>query len=264
MKYNIGFIGTGKMAEAIILGIQKAGSAKSIIGSSRTDARKRYMKEKIGINVAKDNSEVLNKSEILFLCVKPKDMKEVLYEIKGNINEHIIISIAAGVSISSIESIIGKKKIVRVMPNIACIVGEMAAGYSTSDSLNKEDIAIVSDLLEPSGKALLIEESSIDAVTALSGAGPAFVAYFIKGMIDAGVKQGLSYDDSAKLAVQTVFGTAKLMKQKDMTPQMIIDMVSSPSGSTIEGLKVLERTDFNKIIKDTVGAAAKRAAELGK
>src|SRR3989338_7955432 len=184
---NIGFIGTGNMATALI----------------------RSMKENNMIT-SSDKNEVAKSSEIIFLCAKPEDIKEILQEIKPDLENKIIVSIAAGIKIRFIENIIGKnKKIVRVMPNLNCAVGEMAAAFSCNKNIEADEKEFIKNLLNKAGLALEVEEQRMDAVTALSGSGPAFIAYMLDAFAKAGEKQGLSREISYKLALQTLFGTAK-------------------------------------------------------
>jgi pyrroline-5-carboxylate reductase len=261
---KIGFIGTGKMAEALIKAILKVDLADGIIGSDKSEERLRHIKEKAKIGVTANNREVVKECDIVFLSVKPQDMKQVLEEIKDEVREQLIVSIAAGIKISYIASIIGDKKIARVMPNTPCLVGEMAAGFCVNGNLDEDEKAFISKILNAAGKAFLLKEEQLDAVTALSGSGPAFTAYIIKAMADAGVKQGLSKEVALELAIQTVKGTGKLLQETGMGPEELIEIVSSPGGTTIAGRNVLEKSDLREILMKTIEAAAERSRELGK
>ncbi len=261
---KIGFIGSGKMAEALIKAILKTNLTESIISSDKNKERLDYIMEKTKIKVTRDNKEVVKRSDVVFLAVKPQDMKAVLSEIKEQIKNQLIVSIAAGVKIGKIESIIGDKKIIRIMPNTPCLVGEMAAGFAVNKNVNKADREFINKLLNSAGKAFLLNEKDLDVVTGLSGSGPAFIAYMIKAMADAGAKQGLSKEAALELAIQTVKGTGKLLQETKITPEELINMVSSPGGTTIAGRKVLEKSDVRKVIEKTIEAATRRSRELGK
>ena len=188
----------------------------------------------------------------------------MLNEIKGAIKNQLIVSIAAGVRIKDIELILGKKRVVRVMPNINCLVGEMAAGFSAGKYATKEDIRDVEELLNCAGISFLIREELIDALSSISGAGPAFFAYFIDGMAKAGIKNGLQKEMAYKLAAKTALGTGKLLLEKNLTTDEVISMVASKKGVTLAGLKVLDKNNAKKILEKTISAAIKRSRELGK
>jgi len=260
---KIGFIGAGNMAFALVKAIKSAGLASSIIASDISDERLDFIKEQTRIKTTKDNKEVLDNSDIIFLCVKPQVIDQVLDEIQGRVKNKLIISIAAGVKLKKLESKLNAKS-VRVMPNTPCLVGEMAAGFAVGKKVKEDDIALVEELLNSAGKAFLLKEKMLDAVTGLSGSGPAFIAYLLEGLIEGGVKQGLSRDVASELALQTALGTAKLLLESGMSTNELINMVSSPGGTTVAGRKVLENSNIKEILKKTVEAAAKRSRELGK
>src|SRR3989344_2383827 len=199
----IAFLGTGKMSSALISRISK-NKSYGIIASNRSKEKlTKLKKSNPKIIIAKDNADAVRKSEIIFICVKPQDIDGVLDEIKGFIDKNkIIVSIAAGISISHIESRLTKEKtpskrnfstikIIRLMPNINCIVGEMACGISFNDSITKNDIQKIKKILAQCGKLSLVDEKLMHAITAISGSGPAFFAYFIDLMVNAGIKNGL-------------------------------------------------------------------------
>ena len=220
------------------------------------------VKKQFNIKTTTDNKEAVKSSDIVFICVKPQDVDKVLYEIKDAAKIQLIVSIAAGITIKHIQSILKNKKIIRVMPNINCIAGEIAAGFSAGKYAGKEDINCVSEILNSAGKAFLIDESLLDAVTALSGSGPAFFAYFTGLMIDAGIKNGLDRKIAMELAVQTAFGTAKLMSEKKISAEDLIKIVASPNGTTMAGLSVLDGSDLKLILNKTISASIRRSKEL--
>ncbi len=259
---KIGFIGTGNMAVALIRSMK---DDNKIISRDKNEEKLQKAGKELGIKITKDNNEVAKSSEIIFLCAKPDDIKEVLEEIKSNVKNQIVVSIAAGIKIKFIENIIGKnKKVIRVMPNLNCAVSEMAAAFSCNKNIEADEKESIKNLLNKAGLALEIEEEKMDAVTALSGSGPAFIAYILNAFAEAGEKQGLSREISYKLALQTLFGTAKLLKETEENPAGFIKRVASPRGTTEAGLKVLENSIIKSIIEKTVEAAAKRSKELGK
>ena len=265
MTKPISFIGTGKMAAALISCIYKNNLAKSIIASDHGEDNLRKIKSKFSkIRTTDDNKEAVKNSDIVFICVKPQDIGIVLNEIKDEIKSQLIVSIAAGIKIKHIESILGKKRIIRVMPNINCLVGEMAAGFSAGKYATKDDIGNVEELLNSAGISFLIKEDLIDALSSISGAGPAFFAYFIDAMAKSGIKNGLQKNVAYKLAEKTALGTGKLLLENKLTPDEVINMVASKKGVTLAGLKVLDMSNTNKIIENTINAAIKRSKELGR
>jgi pyrroline-5-carboxylate reductase len=260
---RIGFIGAGNMATALIKAVLDSGMAKDILASDNDKAKLEAI-SKLGIKITEDNREVVKSSDIIFLAVKPQVMDGVLEGIKEEVNDDkIIVSIAAGINIAKIGSILGGKKIVRVMPNAPCLVGEMAAGFSVNDKLTEDETKQIEKLLSSAGKAFRLKEGLLDAVTGLSGSGPAFVAYLIQAFKEAGKENGLDDDTAHQLALKTFEGTAKLLAEKDLKPEELIKMVSSPNGTTVAGREILESSDVKEIIKKTIARATERSRELG-
>jgi len=265
MNKAISFIGTGKMAAALISAIYEKKLAKSIIASDHKEENLTKIKSKFkSIKTTTDNSEAARKSDIIFICVKPQDIGIALNEIKDEIKNQLVVSIAAGIKIKHIESILGKKRIIRVMPNINCLVGEMSAGFSAGKYATKEDAKEVEELLNSAGISFLIKEDQIDALSSISGCGPAFFAYFKESMAQAGMKNGLEKEMAYKLAAKTALGTGKLMLEKNLSPDELIKMVASKKGVTLAGLKILDKYKTNNIIEKTIQGAIKRSKELGK
>jgi len=264
MKHYIAFIGAGKMAAALISCIYKSNISKSIIASDKDNKNLANIKNQFKIKTTNDNKEAVRNSDIVFICVKPQDIDGVLDEIKNVINNQLIVSIAAGIKLKHLESKLKNKRIIRVMPNINCLAGEMAAGFSAGKYATKEDIKAVSEMLNSAGISLFLKENLMDAVTAVSGSGPAFFAYFIDAFADAGVKNGLSRETALKLAAQTALGTGRLLMEKNLLPEELISMVASKKGTTIAGLKILKSHKASDILIKTVNAAVKRSKELGK
>lgn len=261
MKKKIGFIGAGKMAEALIKGIieKKLAGKTDIIASDVNEDRLSVMK-KLGVRTTDDNKYLMIDVDIIFLSVKPQIIDRVLDDIAET--DKLVVSIAAGITIKHIEDKLKKARVIRVMPNTPCLVGEMAAGYSIGKRAKDEDVKLISEILNSNGKAFLLEEKLIDSVTALSGSGPAFVAYLIQAMIDG--SKGLSKDVATELAIQTFKGTAKLLQETGMSAEELIKMVTSPGGTTVAGMEVLKNSDIRKVLADTIKAAENRAKELGK
>ena len=253
------------MAAALISAIYEEKLAHHIIATNKDKKKlKKIKKQFCNIETATDNRQAARNSDIVFICVKPQDIDNVLNEIKNEIKNQLIVSIAAGIKISHIESILGKNRIIRVMPNINCLVGEMAAGFSAGKYATKEDIKNVQNLLNSAGISFLIKEDLIDALSSISGAGPAFFAYFIEAIAKTGIKSGLEKKMAYKLAAKTALGTGKLMLEKSLSPEEVISMVASKKGVTLAGLKVLDKHKTKKIIEKTINAAIKRSKELGK
>lgn len=261
---TISFIGTGKMATALISSIYKNKLAKEIIATNRNKENLNKIKKQFNIKTTTNNKEAVRNSDIVFICVKPQDIDVVLNEIKNEVKNQLIVSIAAGIKIKHIEDILGKKRIIRVMPNINCLVGEMAAGFSSGKYATKEDIKDISEILDTAGISFYIEEELIDALSVVSGTGPAFFAYFIEAIAKAGIKKGLQKEIAYKLAAKTALGTGKLLLKLKLTPDELIEMVASKKGVTLAGLKVLDKHKVKNILEKTFDAAYKRSKELGK
>jgi len=250
------------MAFALIKAIDKAKLAKAITASDVNKERLDFVKKELKINVTKDNQEVIKNSDIIFIAVKPQVIDSVLEELKDT--SKLIISIAAGVKLKKLESKLKKARVVRVMPNTPCLVGEMAAGFAMGKGCKDNDIKIVEELLNSAGKAFYLKEELLDAVTGLSGSGPAFVARLIEAFIEAGKKQGLNEDIAAELTLQTFKGTAKLLQESGMSADELVKIVSSPGGTTVAGRDILEKSDYKNIIIKTIKKATERSKELGK
>ncbi|HLC60029.1 MAG TPA: pyrroline-5-carboxylate reductase [Candidatus Nanoarchaeia archaeon] len=266
LNKTISFIGTGKMATALISSIYRNKLNYEITASDHKEENLKNIKSKFSkITTTLNNKEAVKKSDIIFICVKPQVIKEVLNEIKSEIKNQLIVSIAAGIKIKNIEKIIGKKRVIRVMPNVNCLVGEMAAGFAANIQVTKKDIKEISNLLNSAGMSFFIKEEMMDAMGVIGpGTGPAFFSLFIKYLAEAGMKKGLSLEMALKVVAQTALGTGKLILEKNLSPDEIISMVASKKGTTVAGLKILEKNKLKVIIQDTVNAAYKRSKELGK
>lgn len=234
----------------------------SIKASDVSEERRKHMSSFNNVTVTCSNTQVTNDSDIVFIAVKPQNIDNVLEQIRDT--EKLIVSIAAGVSLRRLETNLKKARLIRVMPNTPCLVGEMAGGFSLGVRAKKEDGDMLKKLLKKSGYIFQLDEELLDVVTALSGSGPAFISYIIKAMADGATKQGLPKNVAKKLAIQTVLGTGKLLRDMDFSPEDLIEMVSSPSGTTIAGRQVLENSDVKDILEKTIAVATERGREIGR
>lgn len=264
---KIGFIGTGKMGEALIKGILHSGlvSPESIFASDVDPARLQTLETEYGIIASKDNCAAVAESDVLIIAVKPQTVPAVLKEIKNCIKNQLIISIAAGVTIETFEnSLPGGTKVLRVMPNIAATVGESASAVSPGTAISREDVAVATAILNAIGRTVILPEHLMDAVTGLSGSGPAYIFMIIEALADGGVHEGLDRNTAKILAAQTVIGAAKMVLEDRCHLGELKDMVTSPGGTTIRGLRVLEERGMRIAMMDAVIAASERSKELGR
>ena len=265
---RIGFLGAGKMATALAHGWSKTGlsRAESMLASDPVPQARQAFTSETGVRATTDNREVVEASDLLILAVKPQTMKTLLAEIRPvTANRHLIISIAAGITLRHLSDGLGPdRRVIRVMPNTPCLVSASASGFSPGESATSEDIALVDRLLNAVGRAFRLPEHLLDAVTGLSGSGPAFVYVMIEALSDGGVRVGLPRDVATILAAQTVFGAAKMVLETGLHPGVLKDMVTSPGGTTIAGLHALERGGLRATLMDAVEAATRRSSELGR
>jgi len=268
LKERIGFIGGGKMGEALVKGLLRAklSSADNIIVSDIDKKRRQTLESETGIKAAQENKEVIANSDVIILAIKPNVMGTILEELKNDITpEHLVVSIAAGIPLNFMESFLNDGcRAVRVMPNTPCLVGETAAGYALGKNATRNDGELVGRILHAVGKSFLLEEKYLDAVTGLSGSGPAFIYMVIDALADGGVKMGLPRDISTELAAQTTFGAAKMVLETGMHIGELKDSVTSPGGTTIEGLHALEKCGLRNALINAVEVATKKSKRLGK
>jgi pyrroline-5-carboxylate reductase len=264
---NLVFLGGGQMAEAIIRGVVAAGltSPDRIAASEIVPARRQYLTEKIGIRAEAGNLAAIELGEVIVLALKPQDIPTVLKEIGDHVREdQLVVSIAAGVPLSKIEPAFeAAVPVVRVMPNTPCLVGQGMAAIARGKHATNDHAETVLRIFNATGKAISVPEYQLDAVTALSGSGPGYVAVFVEALADAGVRVGLARDVATTLAIQTVLGTAQMLSQTGEHPARLKDMVSSPGGTTIAGIHALERAGVRAAIMDAIVAATERSRELG-
>lgn len=267
MQEKIGFIGAGNMAEALVRGLLSSGTVKKkdLLLSDRDEGRLGHIKKTYGVHTTPSNIEIAETCDIVILAVKPGTVAAVLKDIRQKVTSRkIYVSIAAGVTTSFIKSRLKKDiKIVRVMPNTPCLVLEGACGIYFSELLDGEERKRITDIFSSVGETEIFpDENYIDAVTGLSGSGPAFVSIFLESLADGGVKMGLSRESSLKLAAQTVLGSARLVLDAGIKPAELKDMVSSPAGTTIEGIHVLEEKGLRNAVISAVEAATQRSREI--
>jgi pyrroline-5-carboxylate reductase len=264
---KIGFLGAGKMASALAKGFvaSKIVSAKQIIASDVMEPARAAFANEVGASVTPSNLEVLRFAHVLVLAVKPDQVPGVLHEIKPAFTDkHLLISIAAGVTLAKLEGGLPlKARVIRVMPNTPALVGAGAAGYALGSHANSEDGECAQKLLSAVGVAFAVKESLLDAVTGLSGSGPAYVFQIIEALSDGGVAVGLPRDVATRLAAQTLLGSAKMVLETGLHPGALKDMVTSPGGTTIEGLHELEKGALSATLMNAVRAAAEKSKKLG-
>jgi pyrroline-5-carboxylate reductase len=263
----IGFIGGGNMAEAIIKGMVHGSRftvhSEIFVSEPREDRRK-YLEQTYGIKTTKSNKDVATSCNIIILAVKPQNMETVLEEIAEAVTEEkTVVSIAAGITFAYLSPKLKTRKLIRVMPNTPALIQEGMSVMSMCECISDKDIMVVRDIFMSVGRLLVMPEKYMDAVTALSGSGPAFIALFIEAMIEGGIKMGLSRDNALELAVQTLTGTAKLL-DTGMSPEKLRETVTSPGGTTAAGLKVFDEKGFKNVVIFAIEAATNRAKELGR
>jgi len=265
---KIAFLGGGNMAEALIKGLIAAGTAKpqQIIVSDLSTDRLEHLKKSYGVSIEKVNMDATRDAGIIILSVKPQVIEKVLREIASSVdNGKLVISIAAGIESSKIEKYLKDVcRVVRVMPNTPALVLAGAAAIAGGKNATGDDLALAQAIFQSVGRTVVVEEKLMDAVTGLSGSGPAYVFVIIDALADAGVKAGLPRPLALELAAQTVYGSAKMVLDTREHPGKLRDMVTSPGGTTIEGLHALEKGGLRATLMDAVQAATAKSKELGK
>lgn len=264
---QVGILGTGNMGEALIHGLLYGHLCRpeQIFCSDVKAEKLKAIREKYGVKSTSHNVEVVKQSDIVILAVKPQIMKQVVEEIAKYLDlSKLIISIAAGVPLNAIEACARKDlKLIRVMSNICVSVREGVSTIAGGKHAQKEDLMMAKTIFDSVGKSLFIEEGLLDAVTGLSGSGPAYIFLIIDALADAGVKVGLSRDDALILASQTVLGAAKMLIETGEHPGKLKDMVTSPGGTAIAGLHTLEEGGLRTTLINAVEVATQRSKALG-
>lgn len=262
---KLGFVGCGMMARALAGGLVDAGvlPASNIYGSDKYEPAKEALTS-LGGNACASNAEVFSNSNVVVIAVKPNDVQAAVKDIevgKGT----IVISIAAGVTIKALESFLpAGTKVIRVMPNTPCLVKEVAAAAAKGTNCDDDDLEVALRLFRAVGTAVAVEEKKLDAVTGLSGSGPAYGFVIIEALADGGVRMGLPRDQALKLAAQTMLGAAKMVLETGKHPGVLKDQVCSPGGTTIAGVHQLELGGLRSTMMNAVKAATEKATELGK
>lgn len=267
LEQHIGFIGAGHMATALAQGFLRAGLTTStkLSASDPSESARTQFAQATGAHVVADNTAVAAQVDVLFLAVKPQQMSSIAGELAGKISSKtLVVSIAAGVRLSRLAGWLGEAvRMVRVMPNTPCLIGEGACGYCLGERATQADGDLVGKLLDAVGIAWKVDEKMLDAVTGLSGSGPAFVYVIIEALSDAGVRMGLPRNIAASLAAQTVRGGVDMVLCTGEHPAVLKDRVASPGGTTIAGLQAIESGALRATLIAAVEAATKRSIELG-
>jgi len=265
---RIGFIGAGRMATALAAGFTaaKITAASEIIASDVLAEGRERFSATTGAAATESNADVFSAADIIFLAVKPQSLPSLLNEIQPYIKpKHLLISIAAGVSMETFLGTLGTEtRLVRVMPNTPCLVGASASAFALGGAATAKDGELVHRLLSAVGVAVEVQEGLLDAVTGLSGSGPAYGYLMIEALSDGGVCMGLPRDIATTLAAQTLLGAAKMVLETGQHPGALKDAVTSPGGTTIAGLHALENGGFRGTVINAVEAATRRSQELGK
>jgi len=266
---KIGFLGAGNMGEAMIKGLLKAGlvSPQAIFATDVRLERLREVEKLYGIQVLEDNTELVKRSDVVILAVKPQVIAEVLKEAGPVLTpKTLVISIAAGVSTAALRSHLAGRavRLIRVMPNTGALVLEAATAIARASGLLPGDLETAEEIFTALGTVVILEERLMDAVTGLSGSGPAYIAVVVEALADGGVKMGLDRSTALSLAAQTVLGAARLLLETGMHPGQLKDMVSSPGGTTIAGIAALEDGGIRRALISAVERATLRSRELGR
>ena len=265
---KLGFIGAGVMGAGLARSLVRGGSlaAEDVILSDVREDALSALRDELGVAVTGDNAQVIADAATIVLAVKPQQLGAVLEGVGPGISsEQLVVSIAAGVPTTTIqEHLAAGAPVLRVMPNICCTVGQGAFAYCAPPPATEEHAATLEALLGGIGQVVQVDESLMDAVTGLSGSGPAFAALFIEALADGGVAAGIPRRQAQTLAAQTALGTAAMILETQVNPAALKDMVCSPGGTTITGLRELRKGGMQSDVMEAVLAAAKRSAELGK
>lgn len=263
---KIGFIGCGNMAKAMINGIIESGilGCENITVSSPVQNELDVVKEKYNINTTTDNIEVVQKSDVVVLAIKPNILNDVINQISSSItHRNVIVTLSPGKKLCDIERMFGKDvKIVRTMPNTPAMVMEGMTALCKNSYVTDEEMKFISSVMESLGKACEVKEDLMNAVVAVSGSSPAYVYMFIEAMADAAVLQGMPRNMAYQFAAQAVYGSAKMVLDTELHPGVLKDMVCSPGGSTIEAVKVLEDNKFRSSVMNAMQACADKAAKM--
>jgi pyrroline-5-carboxylate reductase len=264
---KIGFLGGGNMGEALIRGLVKTGliPAGDLFASDVRDERLETLGRTHGIHTLSDNAQLVRQVDVVILAVKPQILAEVLDEIASATPGRLLISVAAGVSTDEIRRHLPPgTRLIRVMPNTPALVLEGATAIARAQGLAPGDLEVAQEIFTAVGQAVVLGEDLMDAVTGLSGSGPAYIALVVEALADGGVRVGLDRKTAMTLAIQTVLGSAKLLRETGAHPGQLKDMVTSPGGTAITGIHTLESGGLRRTLIDAVERATQRARELGR
>ncbi len=264
---TVGFLGAGKMGEAMMAGLIRSGLCRpsDLVASDCRKERLRHIHHRLGVSMAPDNAAVARLSRCLVVAVKPYDLEPVLQDLaEGATERHVVLSIVAGRRTDWIERRLPRARVVRVMPNLPCTVGEGMSVYCLGRRARRADARTAVRLLTCFGRVREVPERLFDAVTALSGSGPAFFAYVLDALARGAQKEGLTRSDALLLAEQTMLGTARLLLDTGQEPEALIQAVASPKGTTVAGLTVLTASPVSTILARAIRAAARRSRELSR
>jgi len=261
---KVTFIGSGKMAEAILKGILEADlmSAANIVMTDIDDQRLQQLNTNYQVNTSMNNPSSVDGADIVVLAIKPQQVETVLKEITPILTaDQLLISILAGTTLATLDRN-RSLKVARLMPNTPALIGQAMTVISYNSRVTSQDKALITSIFDSIGETMELPEKMLNSVTAVSGSGPAFVFRLLEAYISAAMEIGLPYQQARKLVFQTVKGSTMLAQQQDIELQQLVQQVSSPGGTTVAGRNVLENSDYKNIIKNTVIAAKKRADEL--
>lgn len=266
---TLGLLGAGNMAEALARGIVQSGAiaAGNVIASDVSPERRALFKDKLGARVTEDNLAVVGAADILVLCVKPQQAAAVVGGIASAFDpaRHLLATICAGVSTARLEALLPERaRVVRVMPNTPMLVGLGASAVAGGKNASARDIATIEALFAAASMTVRVEEKMIDAVTGLSGSGPAYLFYLVEAMIDAGLAEGFSAEHARALAVRTVLGASKMLDETNLSPEELRRRVTSPNGTTQAAIELMEAAGVKGKITAAVRRAAERSRELGR
>ena len=268
MKTKLGFFGAGKMAEGILAAasLAKDFDPKSVLMAEKLPARAKELERKYGVRTTPDAKDVAKVAPVIFLSVRPQDLAALAADVRPLLTKKtLVVSIAAGKSLATLKKALGKDvRLVRVMPNLALRAKEGMCAICPAKNATPADVKKVAKILNGAGRTVVLEERHFDAVTALSGSGPAFFAYMEQAMAAGGEALGLPADAARLLAEQTMLGTAAYLRQSGADLEAFISGVATPGGTTAAGMDVMRASDFGKVVAATLKAAATRSAELGK
>jgi pyrroline-5-carboxylate reductase len=263
---TVAFLGGGRMGEALVSGLVRSGgrSADEIVVTTRREERARELQERYGISATTSNAEAAGRAQTLVLMVKPQDMEGLLEQISGSVTaEHLVISFAAGIRTSFVEKHVPPGvPVVRVMSNVAVLVDEAMSVVSAGANAEDKHLAVAEELLGYVGRVLRLKETHLDAITATSGSGPAYFFLLAEAMIEACILLGLARDVATELIIQTMLGSAKMLRDTGKHPVELREMVTSPGGTTIAAIRHLEEAGVRAAFLNAIDAARHRSAEL--